>query len=308
VYRHLARRVLCAWVALALALPAIALAQTSLDTPDLSVVAAGQGKMRLNVTAGPSGAPGGFTISWMRADDFAARGGTWPDGPSEVVIQVRFTGVATLNTWGEFERSFRLEPNESLDTEIGDLTDETGVLGLKVGELSGGTGYVFRVSADATEAAAASVPSATRGGTTMPQGHDCTYTQGYWKSHQADWPVESLTLGAVTYGKAQLMQILIGWAVRGNGLVSLAHQLIAAKLNIAAGANPAAVATAIAEADAMIGSLVVPPIGGGNLAPSLTSALTQTLDDYNNGATGPGHCGTVSATSPSWGRLKSLYR
>src|SRR5258705_5036 len=60
---------------------------------------------------------------------------------------------------------------------------------------------------------------------------NCTYTQGYWKNHPNAWPVTSLTLGTVNYTKAQLIQILEE-DVNGNGLISLAHQLIAALLNI----------------------------------------------------------------------------
>jgi hypothetical protein len=78
--------------------------------------------------------------------------------------------------------------------------------------------------------------------------------------------------------------------VAGNGLISLAHQLIAAKLNVARGADGSTIASAIAAADALIGSLVVPPAGGGSLAPGTTSALVQTLDNYNSGLTGPGAC------------------
>ena len=43
-------------------------------------------------------------------------------------------------------------------------------------------------------------------------------------------------------------------------------------------------------ADALIGGLVVPPVGAGSLANATTSALTNTLSDYNEGKTGPGHC------------------
>jgi len=101
--------------------------------------------------------------------------------------------------------------------------------------------------------------------------------------------VSSLSLGTVTYTQSQLLQIL-NQPAQGNGLVILAHQLIAAKLNIAHGADPADVAQAIADADAMIGSLVVPPIGSGYLPPSQTSDLTETLTEYNEGTIGPGHC------------------
>jgi cysteine-rich repeat protein len=119
---------------------------------------------------------------------------------------------------------------------------------------------------------------------------NCTYTQGYWKTHPDAWPVSSLTLGSVTYTEQELLAIL--WEpVKGNGLISLAHQLIAAKLNIASGASDTSIATTIQQADALIGSLVVPPVGDGYLAPSATSSLTDMLDEFNSGIIGPGHCG-----------------
>jgi hypothetical protein len=79
-------------------------------------------------------------------------------------------------------------------------------------------------------------------------------------------------------------------AAQSNGLVILAHQLIAAKLNIANGADPSAVQQTLIDADNMIGGLVVPPIGNGYLPPSQTSNLTETLTEYNEGTIGPGHC------------------
>jgi hypothetical protein len=105
------------------------------------------------------------------------------------------------------------------------------------------------------------------------------------------WPVTSLSLGNVSYSDAQLCEIF-NTAAAGNGLIALAHQLIAAKLNVASGADGSAVASAIADADALIGSLVVPPTNGStnSLDPSATSALITTLTDYNEGVTGPGHC------------------
>ena len=120
----------------------------------------------------------------------------------------------------------------------------------------------------------------------------CTYTQGYWKNHPEAWPITTLDLGTVSYTKTELLSIF-DQPVVGNGLVSLAHQLIAAKLNAANGAFvPTGVATAIADADTLIDGLVVPPVGTGYLAPSATSALTTILDTYNKGEypDGPPHC------------------
>jgi hypothetical protein len=123
-----------------------------------------------------------------------------------------------------------------------------------------------------------------------PEEEGCTFTQGYWKNHEEAWPVTSLTLGTVTYTQSQLLSIL-NQPVKGNGLVSLAHQLIAVKLNVASGASSSAISSAISAADALIGGLVVPPVGGGSLAPGSVSSLVSQLDAFNNGFTGPGHCG-----------------
>ena len=47
----------------------------------------------------------------------------------------------------------------------------------------------------------------------------------------------------------------------GNGLVSLAQQLIAAKLNLANGTDASCVAATVADADTLIGYLIVPSVG-----------------------------------------------
>lgn len=111
----------------------------------------------------------------------------------------------------------------------------------------------------------------------------CTSGQGYWKHIYPTWPVSALQLGSVSYTAAQLESILLedaGVGPAANGLVILAHQLIAAKLNVARGAPAPA---AIASADTLIGSLIVPPVAGaGYLAPADVSALTQALDTFNN--------------------------
>jgi cysteine-rich repeat protein len=126
---------------------------------------------------------------------------------------------------------------------------------------------------------------------------NCTLTQGYWKNHPQAWPVGSLKLGSVSYTEAQLLAILDA-PVKGNGLIDLAHQLIAAKLNVAQGAASSVISGAIAAADALIGSQVVPPIGSGSLKTSATSSLVGSLDAYNSGNIGPGHCGDQPPPPP----------
>ena len=103
----------------------------------------------------------------------------------------------------------------------------------------------------------------------------------------------SLTLGGVPYTDGQLVCIL-STPASDNGLIALAHQLIAAKLNAAKnGSLPPSVATCVADADALIGGLLIPPVGGGFLDPSAVSALTTCLKNYNEGAVGPGSCSPI---------------
>src|SRR5262249_45650729 len=90
--------------------------------------------------------------------------------------------------------------------------------------------------------------------------------------------------GTVSYTEAQLRSIL-ATSVAGNGIVELAHQLIAAKLNVASGATSPTLTAAIANADALIGSRVVPPVGTGFLPTSATPPLTKQLDSINSGRT-----------------------
>ena len=174
------------------------------------------------------------------------------------------------------------------------------------------TQYAFRAFAHANSSLNRSDFSSITTCTTAPCGggcgEGCTFTRGYWKTHgpvgcvtgnNTDvWPVASLVLGTVTYTDLQLCSIL-NTPAGGNGLLALAHQLIAAKLNIANGADATAIASAIASADALIGSLIIPPVGSGFLAPSATSALVNTLTNYNEGKTGPGHCGSDPIPTPT---------
>jgi len=289
-------------VSLATALPVSA---QQLDAPIVRAVENSRASITLEVEAGSSGAPMGFRVEWIKQTDFNALGG-WPADASTnpLVSRAQFYGTPT---WNVSTGTYRLDPNEIVRVELGDLFDETGVIATNVNDLVDFQNYVFRVQATGTSSEAASNHSLDLTAATKPAAQNCTFTQGYWKTHPEAWPVNSLTLGTVNYTKAQLLLIL-GQPSKGNGLIILAHQLIAAKLNIASGADPTPVAATIAAADAQIGNLVVPPIGTGFLDPDDTAANAQILDSYNNGNLGVPHCGPVPATVQTWGKIRATYR
>lgn len=275
------------------------------DTPGLGSVTVGRAKVALVIGAAASGAPAGFTVQWMKYSDYLANGSQWPDGPDPRLAEADFYGVPTLNTWDGTLQTFSIDPWQSAVVEIGDLFDETGVATTATTELSRGTQYIFRARANGdgtTDPSPYSPPTIVATTQTM----NCTWTQGYWKNHASVWPRSTLTLGSQTYDQNQLLAIL-NEPAHGNGLVILAHQLIAVELNIAQGAIYFVVEDARDEAHALIGSLIIPPVGGGSIPPRDASTLAQILDDFNNGVIGPGHC-TVSTEELSWGKVKAIYR
>ncbi len=291
-----------AGLALVASQPAHAL--TAYDPPTLSVVNTGFFNIVLETQAGPSGAPAGFGLEWMTQADYQRLGG-WPTDPADPALhECVFTGTPTLHL-GDGATTYRLEPGMSVRTEPGDFFDDTGISTEYTGPLVPGTSYVLRAYALGDANGLQSAYTTTLTVSTMSA--ECT--QGFWKNHPDLWPPLALPmlLGTVSYTKTELLSIF-NLPAGGNGLVSLAHQLIAAKLNLANGSDPTPIASTIAAADALIGSLVVPPVGSGYLAPSSTDALTQMLDDYNNGRLG----GVLPCPTPahraSWGSVKQLYR
>ncbi|HZN37202.1 MAG TPA: hypothetical protein VFD82_00275 [Planctomycetota bacterium] len=58
------------------------------------------------------------------------------------------------------------------------------------------------------------------------------FSQGYWKKHPDDWPLQTMTLGCQTYTKAQCL-VLMQTPIGGDASLTLARQLIGAKLNVA---------------------------------------------------------------------------
>ena len=114
----------------------------------------------------------------------------------------------------------------------------------------------------------------------------CPQPKGDWKNNPDAWPVTSLMLGSQTYSQTELLTIL-NTPVKGDASLILADQLIAAKLNIANGSDPAPISSTITHANSLLSAF------GGNKLPyhvKTSSATGQmmvndanTLESYNNG-------------------------
>ncbi|PYH83731.1 hypothetical protein BO82DRAFT_33485 [Aspergillus uvarum CBS 121591] len=132
-------------------------------------------------------------------------------------------------------------------------------------------------------------------------GGGCTRTIGYWKNHPEaiTSPTNLLPIWLGTEGGSKSVKVesaaqavtIEGIPTASNGIDKLYAQLLAAKLNIKSGADGSAVASTIQAADAFLATY-----NSGDWA-SLTNAQKSqvngwatTLDNYNNGVTGPGHC------------------
>jgi hypothetical protein len=136
-------------------------------------------------------------------------------------------------------------------------------------------------------------PTATASpASSLNSGNNCTFTEGYWKSHNKyavkqsqnpPWPLseETLLCGRTWFDILQTEP-------QGNDWFLLAHQWIASELNGAQGASvPPEVQTGMSEAATLLaGNCSSIPK---NLTPFATD-LSDLLEKYNSGRIGPGHC------------------
>jgi hypothetical protein len=109
-----------------------------------------------------------------------------------------------------------------------------------------------------------------------------TGTPGYWKNHPEAWPVASITVGGITYTKAQA----IAWLgkVGKDKSTTMFSSLVPAMLNIIVGNDGSCVNGTIAAANTW---MAAHPVGSNVAASSdawtVGEPLHITMDNYNNG-------------------------
>jgi len=123
----------------------------------------------------------------------------------------------------------------------------------------------------------------------------CTRTQGYWKNHASDSKHYDATWAKVGEGTAffksnQTYYSILGVQPKGNAYYILAHQYVAATLNMKVASAPNAVMTAYNQATTFFNTYTPAQVAGDKSLHSKATQLAGILDDYNNGKTGPGHC------------------
>jgi len=111
-------------------------------------------------------------------------------------------------------------------------------------------------------------------------GMACPLTQGFWKNHVEAWPATIINLGFASHSTTSAADVqtllnIFNTPVRGLANINLEHQLIAAELNIAAGANAAPVQSVI------IASIQALALSGGADVSS-SSALGQVMTNLSN--------------------------
>ncbi len=134
---------------------------------------------------------------------------------------------------------------------------------------------------------------------TIPCVLGCTLTQGYWKTHadptrkqyDSTWQLIGASgAGTTFYASGMTWLQVFNTAPKGNAYYILAHQYMAAKLNVLNGASTTpAVAVALTWANTWFGSHT-PSSNLSKLEKAQVIAVASLLDNYNNGLVGPGHC------------------
>jgi hypothetical protein len=134
---------------------------------------------------------------------------------------------------------------------------------------------------------------------TPPPPPGCTRTLGYWKTHStygpaakpdATWNLVGGPDAAFFSSGKSWYQLFWTSPSGGNAYIILAHQYMAARLNVLAGAaSTPEVDSAIAWATTFF-STYTPSSSLSKAVRKQALAYADLLDDYNNGEIGPGHC------------------
>jgi ribosomal protein L7Ae-like RNA K-turn-binding protein len=247
--------------------------QGKFDVPMLSFSST-ENTITVTVTAGSTGAPAGFSLQWMRAEDFATYG--WHE---EAMCKGSYSGNANSSR-------YRLSGGQSVDIVVGDMLFDNGASLTCEVPLECETDYVFRVFAHATSNMFRSDFSAAYEVSTADCSTCNQFGFGHWKDGN-NWPeeVEELEIGNNTYSKADLLDVLNSPNDPGNALKRMSKQLIATLLNEANGVVlPSDIQDAVDEANSLIGDndIRVASVASNTTLGQAMNVVKDVLEAFNN--------------------------
>jgi hypothetical protein len=137
---------------------------------------------------------------------------------------------------------------------------------------------------------------------------NCTYTRYYWLEHPDSWMIENVIIASLSFTKDQALEILStevqstgaettedGSSLQGDLVTPLLQELFAALLNTLKGAAAGAVEPVLIEASDWLNAHPA-DVEISQAEREQAQDLIQSLADYNNGFTGPGHCADEPVT------------
>jgi hypothetical protein len=268
-------------------LPTAQRSRGKFDPLTVTCVGSTRSTLFLQVCAGASGAPAGFSIQWIDHTAVPAltcgasgQEALWPSSDGGALCKASLSGTPGCSI-------YNLTPFECVIIEIGNLDDAQCGVGLSncgASELECGKEYVFRAFAHANSTRQRSDFSPNLCCSTDPCAPTCVLTQGYWNTHACAYPAPfvpgtpdptdvdmngvpdnlegqcgvqgnnpnsacpadpttTILIGGIAYTQGDLLCSL-DQSGQGNALRILAHQLIAAKLNVLNGASDQGIVSA----------------------------------------------------------------
>ena len=269
--------------------------------PTVLTIASVEGGNSPEFAGTPTTNPGSFTSGSTNISAFQTGSLTGPTGVVSIT-RVRFNVVGATTT------SVGLTVGSLFDTNSNPISPTaTGCMVMVIGGTATTTSSTSTTSSTTTtQPATSTTTSTTSTTTTQPSittttssttttipGNTCPLGQGFWKNHPSAWLVRTLTLGSQTYPEKELLTVLRTAPGNGSGndaSVILAHQLITAKLNIANGSDPTAIAATVADADGLLAAFVDKLPYRVRSSSVLGQAMVNDaglLDSYNSGSLTP---------------------
>ena len=117
-----------------------------------------------------------------------------------------------------------------------------------------------------------------------PLNQPGTGTPGYWKNHASAWPVDSITVGGISYTKDAAITLLGN--ITKDKTTLMFSSLVSAKLNVLIGNDGSCVEGAIGSADdwmATYGPVGIKVVLASSPAWVIGEPIQIQLDTYNNG-------------------------